>query len=133
MCGYDQNCNDSQYPQNTFKGTIMYDFILSKTQHEAFIARWKAAHAAKETFTAADYLTHAILSAAVPDAKAKARKAFSPCKRDNPTDWTFKNTIDGLLYWAKKNSVPWFHDCKDISQEQVNRFIAILEELKKGE
>jgi len=106
----------------------MFDFILSKTQHESFIAAWKKSHADKHTFDSADYLTHAIFASAVPDIKAKATKAFSPCKHKTPPFNAYDAALRGLIYWTKQKSNTWTYGL-ELTPEQWTRFLLILDSL----
>jgi len=55
-----------------------FDFILTKTQRDAFIANWKQLHAARHTFTGLDYFIFQLLKSAQPDIEKNMRRAFKP-------------------------------------------------------
>lgn len=55
-----------------------FDFILTKTQRDHFIANWKQLHAARHTFTGTDYFIFQLLKSAQPDIEKNVRRAFKP-------------------------------------------------------
>ena len=109
----------------------MYNFILTKTQRDAFIKAWKAeavaTHKDSASQSAEDHLEFHLLHSTVEDFQHKAKKAFSPSK-----DGSYENVrqiISNLRYRYKLKRSNYVSDMTD---EQYAQGYSMLDALHRA-
>ena len=80
-----------------------FDFILTKTQRDTFIANWKQLHAARYDFTGRDYFIFQLLKSAVPDIERNMHRAFKPAHNSYFADTIKKVTVNLIYDFTYKN------------------------------
>lgn len=103
-----------------------FDFILTKTQRETYIAAWKAAHANNERISASEYLLHSFINPAAADIAKKSKQAFAPSKSEGFHAQAYKDALTSLRYQARQGRIS-SRFYSDFSAEQTARIFLIAD------
>lgn len=109
-----------------------FDFILTKTQRDAFIANWKKLHSERHSFEGVDYFIFQLLKSAQPDIEKNVRRAFKPAHGSYFAQ-TIKAVTTNLIYNLTYNRERFLKDPVfggvEFTDQQVEAIIGYTRQL----
>ena len=112
-----------------------FDFILTKTQRDHFIANWKQLHAARHNFSGRDYFIFQLLKSAQPDIEKNVRRAFKPAHNSYFAETIKKVTVNLIYDFTYRNrgllNNPIFRGM-DLTDQQLETLIGRTRQLQNA-